>query len=154
MSRILDKAIELAYPAGTNKKKYAYKGGKPTGAFKQAFRKSFKKTSMKKAANCDRAASVVVRRALGEKFPTGNQEQLKYKPKKMTRHVHKNARPIDVAPPGAVVVIKKSNGKRHTLIMGNGVFYEATHNKTYFHTRTSLKKVRKKYPKVVVFIEK
>ena len=154
MSVILNKAIELAWGAGTPKKKYAYKGGKPTPAFKSAYRAVWGKgVSMKKAANCDRAAATVCRAAGCGKMPSGNKEQLNWKPKKMTRHGYKNRRPIDVAPAGSIVVIKKKNG-RHTIIMGSGVFYEATHQKTYLHTRTSLKKIKKKYPKVVVLCEK
>ena len=149
-------AIKLAWPKQkkADRWKYSYKKGRPTKAFKKAYRKVYPKVSMKKAANCDRAASVVIRILGIEKVPSGNEQQIKYKPKHMIRKAYKNKRPIDVVKPGDFVIYKKKNGKRHTFIVGNGCIYEATHKKTYFHRNGSLKKLKKRYPKVVIFREK
>ncbi len=156
MSRMLDMAIKLAWPKQPKSKrwKYSYKKGSPTKAFKKAYKKVYPGVSMKKAANCDRAASVIPRILGIEKMPSGNEQQLKYKPKHMRRKAYKNKRPIDVVKPGDMVVVKKKNGKRHTFIMGHKCIYEATHKKTYFHRNGSLKKLKKKYPKVVIFRER
>lgn len=149
-NKILDKAKELSWAKGTDKKKYAYRGGAPTAKFKAAYKKAFPRVSMKKAANCDRAASTVCRAAGIEKIPSGNEAQIKYKPKHMIRKAYKNKKPIDVAKPGDIIIYRKKNGKRHTCILGEGCIYEAAHEKSYFHRNGSLKKLRVKRPKVVI----
>lgn len=155
MSKILDKAKALSWAKGTAKKKYAYKGGAPTSHFKTAYRKVWGKgVSMKKAANCDRAAATVVRIAGYGKMPSGNKEQLNWKPSKLTRKKYKNKSPYSVSKAGDVIIYQKSNGKRHTLIRGENCLYEAQHQKTYFHRNGSLKKLKAKRPKVVVLREK
>lgn len=153
MSRVLNTAIALAWPAGTPKSKYAYKGGKATPAYKAEFKKRWKPTKSKQS-NCDRSASLVARVAVGEPMPTGNKEQMSYKPKHMVRLAYKNRSPLSVSIPGDIIVYKKSNGHRHTCIRGDGCLYEAQHNKTYFHRNGSLKKLKAKRPKVVIFREK
>lgn len=167
MSRILDQAIKLSYPKGTDKKKYAYKGGKPTKAFKDALNKVFPKRSgwssaPKKGASCDVAVATVVRSSgVAKKYPRGRSEQRKYKSDKFKRIVKKNARPIDYAKAGDVVIYDRTKGgkKGHTFIFGGNCIYEAKNNKnaskrSYFHCNRNLKKMRKKYPKVIILREK
>lgn len=156
MSKILDKAKELSWKKlpKAERWKYSYKKGAPTKKFKAAFKKAFPKTSMKKAANCDRAVATVLRVCGFGKCPAGNKEQLKWKPKKLKRIVYKNKAPYGVTKAGDAIIYQKSNGKRHTLIRGENCIYEAAHEKTYFHRNGSLKKLKVKRPKVVVLREK
>ena len=154
-NKILDKAIELSWPKlpKSERWKYSYKNkkGRPTKKFQAAYRKAWgKKVSMKKAANCDRAAATVCRAAGVEKIPSGNEAQIKYKPKNMIRKAYKNRKPIDVSKPGDIIIYRKKNGKRHTCIRGENCIYEAAHEKTYFHRNGSLKKLKVTRPKVVI----
>ena len=153
-TKIEKKAMELAWAKGTAKAKYAYKGGNPTSQFKTAIKKIFSNPTKKKMSRCDAAVAAVIKAAGFEKIPAGNKEQLKYKPKKLGKKTYKNVTPYSVAKPGYAVIYQKKNGKRHSIIMGTGQFYEAQYQKTFFHVNTSMSKLKKKQPKVVVFYEK
>ena len=159
MSKTLDTAKKLSWAKGTPKEKYAYKGGNPTKEYVKAFRKYWAKLPKSKMTNCDRTLALIFLVALGIKIPTGNEDQLKFKTKKLTVKVYKNKRPSDVAKAGDGVVIKKKKG-RHSFMYGGKtakgkvVIYEAQHNKTYLHRNGNAKKATKKYPKVVIFREK
>lgn len=158
-STLVAKARELAWPKGTAKKKYAWKGGKATAAFKAAFKRVFPSTkgwgkAPKKGCSCDVFAATCVRDAgLGGKCPRGLKGQYGYKPKNMTRKVYKNRKPIDVSKDGDFVVYAKNSKKTkgHALIRGDGYIYEAGFENTYGHVNTSLKKLKTKRPYVVVF---
>lgn len=155
MSRVLSTAQKLSWKKGTPKKKYAFKGGNPTKAYIAAYKKAFGKYSREKSSNCDRSLALVFR-LLGYKVPTGNEDQLKYKTKKLKVIVKKNARPYDIARPGDGIVVRKKNGHRHSYFMGEEkiCLYEAQHHKTFFHRNRSAKKSKAKQPKVVIFREK
>ena len=153
MSAIVDTCKQIAWKGGTPKKKYAYKGGKATSAYKSAYKKYFGEYSRKKASRCDLSVALVARMAAGEKLPKGNQEQLKYKSKKLGYKAYKNVKPIDVAGHGYIVVYQKKNG-RHSVIRTNNGIYQAQYQKTFFHYTGSLKKLKTKRSKVVVFYEK
>lgn len=154
LTKIEAKAIELAWAKGTKKAKYAYKGGAPTSQFNKAIKKIFSNPTKKRKSRCDAAAAAVVKAAGFEKLPAGNKEQLSYKPKKLKKKTYKNVTPYSVAKPGYMVVYQKKNGKRHSIIMGTGKFYEAQYQKTFFHVNTNMSKLKTKQPKVVVFYEK
>ena len=161
MGKILDMAEKLAWPKGTKKKKYSYKGGRPTKAFKAAFKKVWGNTSKEKMANCDRAMATVIRYSKVEpKMPSGNAEQIKYKPKRMKRKAYKNCRPSKVTKEGDAVVIRKSNGKRHSFFRGKNasdgkpVIYEAQRHKAFLHRSKNPKKFHRRYPRVVIFRER
>ena len=155
------KARELAWPKGTAKKKYAWKGGAPTAAFKAALERVFPAKERKKwgkaprkGCSCDVFAATCVRDAgIGGKCPRGLREQYKYKPKNMTRKVYKNRKPIDVSKDGDFVVYAKNSkkSKGHALIRGDGGIFEAGFENTYGHFNSSPKKLKTKRPYVVVF---
>ena len=153
MSKIVDACKQIAWKGGTPKKKYAYKGGSPTSAYKTAYKKYFDNYSRKKASRCDLSVALVARIAVGEKLPKGNQEQLKYKPKKLGYHAYKNVKPINVSKHGDIVVYQKKNGRHSVVVTQNGI-YQAQYQKTFFHYTKSHKKLNTKRSKVVVFYEK
>lgn len=157
MSKISDTASKLAWPKGTDKKKYAYPKGNPAKAYNEACARHFGKLSKLKKSRCDLSVALAVAEALDLKMPKGNEEQLKWKPKKkLKRKVHKNRRPIDVSKPGYIIVYQKKNG-RHSVIRAKkgdkeGI-YQAQYKKTFFHWTGSLKKLKTKRKKVAVFYE-
>lgn len=153
MSKILDTAKALSWKKGTEKSKYAYKGGRPTKAYKQAYKKYFGKYSKLKASRCDLSVALVARMAVGAKMPKGNQEQLHWKPKRLKYKAYKNRRPIDVSKAGCIVVYQKKNG-RHSVIRTKNGIYQAQYRKTFFHYTGSHKKLKPKRRRVVVFYEK
>jgi len=167
MSKILNMAAYLSYPKGTAKSKYAYRGGSPTKAFGDALKQAFPKRSgwspaPRKGASCDVAVATVVRASgVDKKYPRGRSEQRVYKSSKFQRIVKKNARPIDYARPGDIVIYDRTQGGRkgHTFVFGGNCIYEAKNNKSpskrsYFHRNGNLKKMRKKYPKIIILREK
>ena len=154
MSKILDTAKQLSWKKGTDKKKYAFDGGKPTKAYNAACKKYFGKASKEKKSRCDFSVALVVLMALGVKMPKGNEEQLKWKPKKkLNCKVYKNVKPINVSKEGYVIVYQKKSG-RHSVIRAKKGIYQAQYRKTFFHYTGSLKKLNTKRKKVAVFWEK
>ena len=153
MSKIVEVCKQIAWKGGTPRSKYAYKGGSPTSAYKQAYRKYFGKYSRLKASRCDLSVALVARMACGAKMPKGNQEQLKWKPKRMRYKAYHNVRPIDVCKHGYICVYQKKNG-RHSIVYTQNGLYQAQYRKTFFHYLRSHKKLQPKRSKVVVFYEK
>ena len=153
MSKIVEVCKQIAWKGGTPKQKYAYKGGNPTKAYKKAFKKTFGKYSRLEASRCDKSVALVARLAVGEKLPCGNQEQLKYKSKKLGYKAYRNVRPIDVCKHGYICVYQKSNG-RHSIVYTQNGLYQAQYRKTFFHYLKSHKKLEAKRSRVVVFYEK
>lgn len=159
VNKLVAKARELAWPKGTAKSKYAWKGGSATAAFKAAFKRVFPSTkgwgkAPKKGCSCDVFAATCVRDSgLGGQCPRGLKGQYSYKPKNMTRKVYKNRKPIDVSKDGDFVVYAKNSKKTkgHALIRGDGCLYEAGFENSYGHVQTSLSKLKTKRPYVVVF---
>ena len=90
------------------------------------------------------------------KYPRGISEQKKHTSGNLTKLVYKNVSPLSVAKPGDAVLYtkNKSGSSNHTVIMGDGCFYEAQLKKTYFHKKTSMTKLKTKRPKVYVFRKK
>lgn len=163
MGRILNQAIYLSWPPGTPKSKFAYKGGHPTPQFKAALNAVFPKRgkwskAARKGASCDVAVAVVARSSgVAKKFPRGRSEQRHYKGKTaFTRIVKKNATPIKHARTGDIVLYDRTKGgkKGHIFIFGGDCIYEASNKKKYFHRNGSLKKMQKKYKKIIILREK
>ena len=158
-NKVLAKAVELSWPKSTSASKYAFKGGKPTDAFKKAFDKVYPShknwgSGPKTGASCDVGAATCVRASGVEpKMPRGYSEQIKYTPKNMKKIKYTNVAPASVAKPGDMICYtkNKSGSQRHVVIMGDGCLYEAQHQKTYFHRNNSLSKLKTKRPKVWIF---
>ena len=158
--KVLDTAKRLAWPKGTDSKKYAFNGGAPTSAFKKAYDRVFPKHNNwgkgpKTGASCDSASATVIRDSgLDPSMPRGRDELRTYKPSKnFERVVYHNRTPYSVSKPGDMLVYDKNEGgsKGHVLIRGEGCLYEAQYQKTYFHRNGSLSKIKKSMPRVVVF---
>lgn len=163
MGKILEQAIYLSYPKGTPKKAYSYKTGAPTPQFKKALKKAFPNRkswspAARKGASCDVAVAVVARSSgVAKKFPRGRSEQRHYEGKTaFKRIVKKNATPIKHAKKGDIVLYDRTSGgkKGHIFIFGGDCIYEAANEKSYFHRNSSLKKMKKKYKKIIILREK
>lgn len=152
---------ELSWAKGTKKSKFAYKGGKPTSAFKKAFEKVYPDRSKwgaapKKGCACDVAVGTIMRfSGVDPKFPRGFNQQFTHNNKNYKAHEKSNAVPYDIIKKlgtsgGYVVEYQKASGSVHTVMYINGVVYEAQLEKTYLHRSSTLKKVKTKYKKVRV----
>lgn len=158
-NKLVQKARELAWPKGTKAKKYKYRTGAPTKAFKTALKHAYPNRkgwgkAPKVGASCDVFVGTCVREAgLGKECPRGLKGMYKYKSKNFKRKVYKNVRPIDVSKDGDWIVYAKNaaHTKGHTLIRGDGGLYEAGFENSWGHFQKSLKKIKRKYPYVIVF---
>ena len=159
---LLDEAKKLAWPKGTDEKKYAFKGGKATPAFDKAFDKVFPKhdnwgKGPKTGASCDVASATPMRSSgLDKKMPRGRDEIRTYEPSasaKITRKVYHNCTPYSVSKPGDMICYDKNKdgSSGHVDIVGKDGLYEAQYQKTYFHLNKSKSKIKKSMPRVVVF---
>lgn len=155
--KIVAKAKEYAWAEGTAPPKYAWKGGSATSAFKTALNKAYPNRKSwgeapKAGCACDVFVGTVVNTAgIGvSDYPRGLDQQKKYTNSHFERLTYKNVTPYSVSRDGDILIYDKSNGGHHTLIRGNGVIYEAQVEKTYGHTNTSLSKIKKKMPYVVI----
>ena len=85
-------------------------------------------------------------------FPRGFDQQKKYTNSHFNRYTYKNVTPYSVSKDGDIVMYyKKADGSsKHVLLRGNGYIYEAGFENTYGHTNTSLSKIKKKRPYVVI----
>lgn len=157
-AKLVAKAKELAWPKGTEKSKYAWKGGKPTDAFKKALNAVYPSrsswgTAAKAGCSCDVFVGTCVRATLDGNFPRGFRDQFKYESKVFEKHTYKNVTPYSVSKDGDIVGYYKDAKREHChiVIRGNGMIYEAQHEMTYGHVNTSLSKLKTKMPEVVVF---
>ena len=157
--KIVDKAKELAWPAGTAESKYAYKGGAPTAKFKTALNKIYPNRKSwgdapKVGCACDVYTGVVLNSTgIVSDYPRGANEQIKYTNKNLQRLVYRNVTPYSVSRYGDVVIYykKKDGSSKHTVIRGDGVLYEAQLKLTYGHVNPSMKtKLNVKRPYVVI----
>ena len=156
--KILDTAKALAWPAGTPASKYAWKGGSATSAFTAALNKIAPKRHWgpgpQKGASCDVFVFTVVNSTgIVTNYPRGLDEQIKYSNSAFQKLVYKNVTPYSVSKPGDIIMYyKKSDGSsKHTCIRGEGVIFEAQHEKTFGHVNLSVKKkLDVKRPYVVI----
>lgn len=153
--KLVAKAKELAWAKGTASSKYKYPSGSATSAFKTALNKVYPEhTKWGKApsvgASCDVFVGTCVRSAgLDSKFERGLEEQLTYKSSAFDRYEYKNIKPIDKAEYGDIVMFLYSGGG-HTVILGDGCYYEANYQTYFGHTNSSLDRLKKSYKKVVI----
>lgn len=157
--KIVAQAKALAWAEDTAPSKYAWKGGSATSAFKTALNKAYpNRKSWSKAPKagccCDVFVGTVINTAgIGvSNFPRGFDQQKKYTNSHFERLTYKNVTPYSVSKDGDIVMYyKKADGSsKHVLLRGNGYIYEAQYEKTYGHTNTSLSKIKKKMPYVVI----
>lgn len=157
--KILTSAKELAWAKGTDKNKYAFKGGAPTSAFKKVFDKLYPSHDKwgkgpRKGASCDVFVGTVVRNSgLDKSWPRGFDEAVVRNPKNFTKIVKTKVTPYSASKPGDILLYYKTadHKSKHTLIRGDGCLYEAQYEKTYGHVNSSLSKIKKTMPKVVIF---
>lgn len=160
LTKIEKTAKELAWPKGTAKSKYAWKGGSATKACKEALKKYYPEhdkwgNAPSKCCSCDVFAGLSVRASgLDKHFPRGFDEQWTHKPSdKMKKLTYSNVSPYSVSKPGDVILYHKNKKgtSKHVLIRGKGCLYEAQYAKTYGHVNKSCSKIKVKRPKVVIF---
>ena len=153
--KLINEAVRLAWAKGTASSKYKYPSGSATSAFKTALNKVYPEhTKWGKApsvgASCDVFVGTVVRSAgIDSKFPRGLEEQEAYTSKAFDRYVYTNVKPIDKSQNGDIVMFNYSGGA-HTVIRGNGFYYEANYQTYFGHTNTSLDRLKKSYKKVII----
>ena len=133
--KIVNKAEELAWAYGTNKKKYAFKTGSPKDAMKAAMKKYGWADSKAEMSDCGNVASTIVResgfdksfKALhGVKTPFPSTEIKFNIPIKGRKIKQKELKP------GDIIRYKKLNGKQHALIyMGDGKICEGSHKNRF-----------------------
>ena len=153
--KLVDKAVELAWPKGTPSKKYVYPSGSATAAFRATLNKVYPEhnnwaAAPSKGASCDVFVGTAVRAAgLAKSFPRGLQEQFEYDPKNFDRFDYKNVNALEKSRNGDIVMFDYGNGA-HTVIRGNGNYYEANYTRYFGHTNTSLARLNERYPRVVI----
>lgn len=146
--KIINKALELAWPQGTSASKYKYKGGAATAAFKEALdtyyptHKSWSK-GPRTGASCDVFVGTVMR-ACGydPDYPRGFDEQwayLKTSPKWKRITYTGDMSQLQT---GDVILYIRNSGGRHTCIyykdsQGRHCLVEAQIRKYYGYVKTS-----------------
>ena len=140
-SRIIAKATEYAYPAGTSKKKYSYKTGAPKKVYKSALKKYMKKKARISQSDCGYFVSTCVRAAgVSKKF---NCLQWKKAPSTMKKVWSGKKIPAGFLQPGDIIRYKKKSGQHTMIYYGNGKIVEAQRG----HAFPKIKKDTKKYNK-------
>ena len=139
--RIVAKATEYAYPVGTSKKKYAYKTGKPTAAYKKALKKYMGKSAKISQSDCGYFVSTCVRAAgVSSSF---NCLQWKKAPSTMSKVLSGKKIPDGFLQPGDIIRYKKSSGQHTMMYYGNGYISEGQRSNAF----PKIKKDTKKYNK-------
>ena len=138
---IVAKATEYAYPVGTSKKKYSYKKGKPTAAYKKALKKYMGKSAKISQTDCGYFVSTCVRAAgVSKSF---NCLQWKKAPSTMSKVLSGKKIPDGFLKPGDVIRYKKSSGQHTMIYYGNGYIAEGQRGNAF----PKIKKDTKKYNK-------
>ena len=142
--KIVNKAIELAWPYGTASSKWDYKKGNPTAKCRAAMKKHGY-TSRGKMSSCAYFCNTVVRESGVNKSFGSLHGYKKPFPKTETgfNTVHSGkAIPSGLLKPGDIVRYKKTSKDEHVLIyMGNGRVAEARH----YHRFGNIYKDEKRY---------
>lgn len=143
--KIVAKAKQYAWPAGTKAKKYSYRKGKSVKAFKKALKKYRHLSSRKAQSDCGKFVSVCVISANAAKsFRTlkGYKDPFPKVPSTMTVVYKGKAIPNGFLLPGDIIRYKKKNGRQHALIyMGDGTIAESRLKSQY----PAIKRDTKKY---------
>jgi peptidoglycan hydrolase-like protein with peptidoglycan-binding domain len=139
--RIVAKATEYAYPLGTSKKKYSYKTGKATAAYKKALKKYMGKKAKISQSDCGYFVSTCVRAAgVSKSF---NCLQWKKAPSTMSKVWSGKKIPDGFLQPGDIIRYKKSSGQHTMMYYGNGYIAEGQRGNAF----PKIKKDTKKYNK-------
>ena len=139
--RIVAKATEYAYPLGTSKKKYSYKTGKATAAYKAALKKYMGKKAKISQSDCGYFVSTCVRAAgVSKSF---NCLQWKKAPSTMSKVWSGKKIPDGFLQPGDIIRYKKSSGQHTMMYYGNGYIAEGQRSNAF----PKIKKDTKKYNK-------
>lgn len=153
--QINDKAIELAWAAGTAASKYAYKGGAPTEKFKAAWKKYFPDKTNK--AGCHQAVSLVLKTLGYPTMPTDKWSNILGYLKKHFTQVPFDYKESQLKAGDIWVRADKTNGKttHHIMLIvnvnGKLAIAEAQQSKTFFHINTNIKKAVKRHDDVWLF---
>ena len=153
--KLVDMAVKLAWPKGTDEDIYEYPSGRATSAFKVALDKAYPEhnswgAAPRVGASCDVFVGTVVRYVgLDGKFPRGLEQQFEYEPNWCVRHSYTGIAPADKSQDGDIVLFEHDNGA-HAIIRGNGVYYEANYQTYFGHTNESLARIRRKQKATVI----
>ena len=153
---LLDMAIKLAWAKGTSESKYRYPSGSATKAFNTGLNKVYPEhknwgKAPSVGASCDVFVGTVVRYSgLDSKYPRGLEEQFKYKPKNFIRYEYKNIAPSTKMKKDDIVMFDYEGDGAHTVILGDGCYYEANYSTYFGHTNSSTSRLKNKYPLVVI----
>ena len=156
---IAQTAVALAWPVGTAKSKYLYKGGSATSAYKKALDVAFpnhknwgKVTGS--GASCDVFVATVCRYCgYDTSMPSARQSQAKHlKSSSKWTLVNYTYKESDLRD-GDLIIYRRSNGNGHVCfyvkVNGKGCLIEAAYKDKYAYVNTSLKKVLKPASNVV-----
>ena len=146
--KIINKALELAWPYGTPSSKWDYKKGSPTTNCKAAMNKLGYKTK-EKWSDCGRFATTVVRasgvdptfvamKGVKEAFPKSAKFNIVLSGKRI---------PDNFLKAGDIVRYKKTKGQHTLIYMGNGRVCEARHYKRFGNIYKDEKRYNKKSTK-------
>lgn len=135
--KIAAMAKACAWPAGTEKSKYAYPGGAPTPEFKAAIEKAYPDRSgwgkqTRAGASCDVFVGVVIRAAgVDPKFPRGLDGVVKHC-KGNSRWKLTGIKSVSKLEPGDVIYQEWSGGGHISIYVGGGKIANAHYvGKTY-----------------------
>lgn len=133
--KLINEAKALAWPYGTDKKKYSFKTGAPRDVCKAAMKKYGWADSMAEMSDCGNFVSTIVRESgvdksfkalhgIKDPFPTTE---------KAFNIVHKGkAIPAGFLKPGYIIRYKKLNGRQHAMMyLGDGKVCEASHKNRF-----------------------
>lgn len=150
--KIIETAVSYAYPAGTDKSKYAFKGGSPKDAYKKALDRIFPKhESWKKeirtGASCAVFVATVIRSAgVSKSFCCDDPPKIMdhMNASSLWKKINSGRKPLPLKDlkPGDIIVYEKpgANGSGHILLYkGGGYQVEANFGRCYPHTQKLLK---------------
>lgn len=146
--KIIEKAVDYAYPKGTAKATYAYKGGRPKPEYAKALDKIFPRHDSwadkvtRTGASCSVFVATSVRSSGVDKtFLCDNPPKIIDYMRKSTKWVKKNTGkkplPLSQLQPGDIIAYEKAGaaGDGHILLYkGGGYCVEANHGRYYPHT--------------------
>jgi len=146
---IVNMAVKLAWPKGTSTSIYRYPGGSANKAFKNALNTVYPEhnnwgAAPSVGASCDVFVGTVIRAVqVDNEYPRGLEEQFDWKPNWATRYTYKGIAPASKSQDGDIVMFGYDGGA-HTVIRGNGMYYEANYNTYFGHTNSSLSRLKQK----------
>ncbi len=154
---LVDEAVKLAWPSGTPKSTYAWRGGSARASFTAALDKVYPEHNSwgpapAKGCSCDVFVGTVVRSSgIDSKFPRGLDEQEGYSPQGMFKYVMTDADMYKQSIYGDVIWYDYPGPGGHVLIRGKDCLYQAGYQSTYGHVTDGLDEIKDVEPKVVIF---